>query len=58
MDGAVVNLPKGRTATVASYNGLTAVDGNVHLVEFTIGDPGTATAGNYRDNIIVSVSAR
>lgn len=55
IDGAPVDLSRGPDVEVAAAADLVPAAGRTHLLEFTVGEVGNATAGVYRDVIDVTV---
>jgi spore coat protein U-like protein len=57
VDGAVVDLSRGRRPSVARNSGMTDSNGERRGLSFAAGPVGDATAGTYRDNITITVAA-
>lgn len=55
VDGVPVDLARGPDVEVAAEADLVPASGRTHLLEFTVGEIGNATAGVYRDVINVTV---
>ena len=53
--GKTVTLSSGRQTPISRYNRLTGPNGDRHEVQITVGDINNATAGTYRDHILVTV---
>ena len=57
LDSAVVDLG-GNTTTISGPTGATTAAGNRHVVEVEIGAIGNASAGNYGDEVTITVSSK
>ena len=57
VNGAAINLSGGNPVTVSNSVARTPPGGITHDVEVTVGEIGEATAGNYEDNIMITVIA-
>lgn len=55
VDGVPVDLARGPDVEVAAEADLVPAAGRTHVLEFTVGEIGDATAGDYRDVINVTV---
>jgi spore coat protein U-like protein len=55
--GQIINLASGRQTPVSLPKRLTGLEGDGHELQVIIGETGNALAGNYRDNITVTVAS-
>lgn len=55
IDGSSVTLSRGALTQAILNSGMTDMSGQQHVIDFTIGDIGSATAGDYIDTINLSV---